>query len=80
MKPARRALHIDVTSDQAGVRLEVRDDGVGIPDPIPHAEGHLGLTLLRTTAVDLGGALDARATGHGTTVTIDLPLRERVPG
>jgi signal transduction histidine kinase len=74
-----KTVDIVVTGDANGARLELRDDGVGIPDPIPHAEGHLGLTLLRTTAVQLGGALDARATDRGTTVTIDVPLRERVP-
>jgi two-component sensor histidine kinase len=40
---------------------------------LPRAEGHLGLTLLRTTTVQLGGSLEARGTDRGTTVTIDLP-------
>jgi signal transduction histidine kinase len=64
---------ITVTSEPTGVRMVVRDDGIGIPDPVPRSEGHLGLTLLRTTAADLGGALHARATDGGTTVLIDLP-------
>jgi two-component system NarL family sensor kinase len=70
-----RATVVDivVTNDAAGVRLVVRDDGIGIPDPLPRAEGHLGLTLLRTTTVQLGGSLEARGTDRGTTVTIDLP-------
>jgi signal transduction histidine kinase len=68
-----KTVEIVVTSNVAGVRLVVRDDGIGIPDPLPRAEGHLGLTLLRTTTVQLGGSLEARGTDRGTTVTIDLP-------
>jgi signal transduction histidine kinase len=69
---------IVVTSDRAGVRLVVRDDGIGIPDPLPRAEGHLGLTLLRTSTVELGGSLEARGSDRGTTVTIDLPAPSRL--
>jgi two-component system NarL family sensor kinase len=70
-----RTVDIVVTSDQDGVRLVVRDDGIGIPDPLPPADGHLGLTLLRTSAVELGGSLAARGSDRGTTVTIDIPAR-----
>jgi two-component system, NarL family, sensor kinase len=75
-----RATTVDiaVTGGAAGVRLVVRDDGIGIPHPAPRAEGHLGLTLLRTTAAELGGVLDARGTDSGTTVTVDLPIRPYV--
>lgn len=66
-------LDIVLTSDAAGVRLVVRDDGIGIPDPLPQTEGHLGLTLLRTSTVELGGSLEARGSDAGTTVTIELP-------
>jgi two-component system NarL family sensor kinase len=66
-----RTVEIAVTSGEDGVRLVVRDDGIGIPDPLPQAEGHLGLSLLRSSAVELGGSLTAR----GTTVTIDIPAR-----
>jgi two-component system, NarL family, sensor kinase len=68
-----RTVDIVVTSDQTGVRLVVRDDGIGIPDPPPRSEGHLGLTLLRTSTVELGGSLEARGSDRGTTVTIELP-------
>jgi signal transduction histidine kinase len=63
------AVDITITSDPTGVRLAVRDDGIGIPDPLPRTAGHLGLTLLRTAAAELGGSLEAA----GTTVTIVLP-------
>jgi two-component system, NarL family, sensor kinase len=73
-----RTLDIVVNSDAAGVRLVVRDDGIGIPDPLPRAEGHLGLTLLRSSTVELGGSLEARGSDRGTTVTIELPAQSHV--
>jgi len=68
------ASSIDITldSDASGVRLVVRDDGVGVTDPLPPAKGHIGLALVREAAADLGGSLHVRG-GNGTTVTITLP-------
>ena len=65
---------IDITldSDAGGVRLVVRDDGVGVTDPLPPVKGHIGLALVREAAADLGGALQVRG-GSGTTVTVTLP-------
>jgi two-component system NarL family sensor kinase len=67
------AVDITIAGDADGARLVVQDDGIGIPDPVPQADGHLGLTLLRTTAAELGGSLDARDTGAGTRITILVP-------
>ena len=68
------ASSIDITldSDAGGVRLVVRDDGVGVPDPLPPAKGHIGLALVREAAADLGGSLQVQG-GSGTTVTVTLP-------
>jgi len=65
---------IDITldSDASGVRLVVRDDGVGVTDPLPPEKGHIGLALVREAAADLGGSLQVRG-GNGTTVTVTLP-------
>ena len=64
-----RARTVDITldSDPAGVRLVVRDDGIGIDRSVRPREGHLGLTLLREAAADLGGSLRVRGDGrhHG---------------
>jgi signal transduction histidine kinase len=67
---------VDITldSDEAGVRLVVRDDGVGIaPGALDRCDGHLGLVLLRDAATDLGGSLTVAGGPGGTTVTVDLP-------
>ena len=66
------SLDITLTSSAEAVRLVVRDDGTGIPDPLPPAKGHVGLALLRDAATDLGGSLDLR-TEDGAVVTIQLP-------
>ncbi len=68
---------VDITlgSDADGIRLVVRDDGVGIAaGALDRSDGHLGLALLRDAAVDLGGSMAVdRWPGGGTVVTIGLP-------
>ena len=54
------------------LRLEVADDGCGLPDD-PHAG--VGLTSMRERATELGGSFElAAAAGGGTVVRVDLPL------
>ena len=68
---------VDITldSDEAGIRLVVRDDGVGIaPGALDRCDGHLGL-LLRDAATDLGGSLIVAGGPVGTVVTVGLPPR-----
>lgn len=68
---------VDITldSDEAGIRLVVRDDGVGIaPGALDRCDGHLGL-LLRDAATDLGGSLTVAGGPVGTVVTVGLPAR-----
>ncbi len=84
-------VHVTVARQPAGVRLEVRDDGIGMsPDVLaragepfyttrPAGGGFgLGLFLVRTFADQWGGQFHLSSTeGAGTTVTLDLPA-ERV--
>jgi signal transduction histidine kinase len=80
---------------QEGVRIEVADRGIGIPeadvgkifDPFftrrPGGSG-LGLAIARNVIEALGGTIAAISTpGEGTVITIDLPNRaihsERLP-
>jgi signal transduction histidine kinase len=68
------SVDITVDSDQAGIRLVVRDDGVGIaPGALDRCDGHLGLVLLRDAAADLGGSLTVVGGPGGTVVTVTLP-------
>lgn len=55
-----------------GVRLEVEDDGIGLPDNPPLG---MGLRSMRERAAELGGSIDiGRRVGRGTHVELWLPL------
>ena len=72
---------VRVTLSKQAVTLAVRDDGTGFDQALwdPWAdEGHFGLLGARERAWMLGGHFQlAAAPGHGTDVTIDLPLSPR---
>jgi len=76
---ASRATVSLAPDERGGLRVEVRDDGVGIPDRrgdhAPHAG--VGLTSMRERATELGGTfgVDALPEG-GTRVQARLPLPE----
>ncbi|MCU1655785.1 MAG: two-component sensor histidine kinase [Pseudonocardiales bacterium] len=74
-----RASHatLRLTGDASVVRLRISDDGIGLPatGTDRHAEGHIGLQLLRDAAADLGGAMRAHSgSAGGSTVELDLPI------
>jgi two-component system NarL family sensor kinase len=57
---------------ESGLRLQVRDDGSGLP--AEHAAG-VGLNSMRERAAELGGSFEvSRADGGGTVVRAHLPL------
>ena len=68
---AAHRVTVSVERDDAGVRLEVTDDGAGFaPDDRERRreEGHVGLSLLEELAARTDGRLDVRsAPGEGTT-------------
>ena len=63
--------------DQAGLRIEIFDDGVGIPKGVTPG---LGLRSIRERAAELGGrARVSRAEGGGTLVSVWLPIVANAP-
>ncbi|WP_198045390.1 sensor histidine kinase [Kitasatospora mediocidica] len=72
---------IDLVTGPNRVRLEIADDGVGIPDHVLHsraAEGHIGLASQRIRISDAGGSMEIRPNSpSGTTVTVTVPLADR---
>jgi signal transduction histidine kinase len=74
-----QARHIDLalTSDRRQIRLEVRDDGVGVGPDVEESSGS-GLRIMRYRAGVIGGTLDIRpGAGGGTLVTCILPRERR---
>jgi two-component system NarL family sensor kinase len=71
------ATHISITLGVTGgmVALEIRDDGVGLPDPgaATSPEGHFGLTLMRDTAAQIGAGLELATGGTGTAWRATVP-------
>jgi signal transduction histidine kinase len=63
---------IALSLEQKGVRIEIRDDGAGLPEATIHG---IGLNSMRERAVELGGSWTIQSTpGHGTRVCAWLPL------
>ena len=70
-----RLTHVALSTDDAWLRLEVADDGVGIPNQAHPRTRGIGFSAMAERAAELGGtcSVDARA-GGGTTVVTELPL------
>lgn len=63
---------VRLAADERTLRVEVRDDGTGIPAA---AVGGVGLRSLRERAAELGGTLDVDPAGDGgTVIRAALPL------
>jgi two-component system, NarL family, sensor histidine kinase UhpB len=80
-----RAAHIDIrleARDGLGVRLSVRDDGVGfdprrLPATAEPGRAGLGLFGMRERATLLHGTLEVHSQpAHGTEIVVQLPLEE----
>jgi signal transduction histidine kinase len=71
-----RAVHVDLATDAGELRLDIRDDGVGIP---PDRRGRgIGLTGIAERVHALGGTVSLRS-GGGTELVVRLPLATRAP-
>jgi signal transduction histidine kinase len=58
---------------EAGTILEILDDGVGVPDPLPPQRG-MGLRIMAHRATMIGGTLTVRrGPAGGTVVTCTVP-------
>ena len=67
-------VHVRLELERGRVKLEVEDDGVGIPEAA-HTTS-LGLIGMRERARRLGGECEVRRRDpHGTLVTVTVPLR-----
>lgn len=69
------ATHAEVRLAQdAGIVLEVRDDGCGFDTAAPVEQRHMGLRNMRSRVASLGGSLEVESVpGEGTLVRVRLP-------
>jgi signal transduction histidine kinase len=72
------SVRVRLALEDGVLSLSVRDDGVGFPvgdgDP---PEGHFGLSIMKSRALEGGGTLSVDSTpGEGTSVSMWLPVEE----
>lgn len=74
--PGGRAGHvwIEARRTEGGMRVEVRDDGAGLPQEEP-SEAGFGRSLVEMVAKQLRGSVRWIGTGAGTRIEIAIPLR-----
>jgi signal transduction histidine kinase/ligand-binding sensor domain-containing protein len=74
-----RAIEVVLAYHAGALRLDVRDDGVGLPDEVVSAGervGHYGLTGMRERAQRIGGVISVISRrGAGTEVLLSIPGR-----
>jgi two-component sensor histidine kinase len=66
-----------VIAEGSRLRVEITDDGVGLPDDFdPLASRSLGLSIVRTLVAEMEGsfALGQNPQGHGTRAVIEISL------
>ena len=74
---AASACRVEIRRDTGGLRIEVSDDGVGMP---PTVAPGLGLRSIRGRAAELGGrARIGRPADGGTQVSVWLPISADAP-
>ncbi len=70
-----RSANVSLTADAEFVTLAVRDDGKGLPTPLP--PGTAGMAGMRERALLVGGMLSvASSPEEGTEVRLTIPINE----
>jgi two-component sensor histidine kinase len=63
---------IDLTTSGDLVRLEISDDGVGLPDDFNSRKGSLGMNLIDTLSDQLEADHNFSSSGNGTTFSMEF--------
>ncbi|OHE75533.1 MAG: hypothetical protein A2413_18315 [Treponema sp. RIFOXYC1_FULL_61_9] len=74
----RGAIALAVKKTANGALLEIRDDGIGLPEgfALP-ADAGLGLTLVHELTGQIGGSFKIGSNGKGTCGTVEFPVAGR---
>lgn len=72
-----RQVRVRVQGDADRLRLDIGDDGIGLPEDVVHGRpGHLGMVGMRERALAIGARLQARARSDGgTLITLTWAVR-----
>ena len=62
---------INLTLENGNLKIEVKDDGIGLPKISRHG---IGLDSMRERAEELGGRLELSSSLHGTRVSAEIPV------
>ncbi len=72
---------VQIWRDSSGVTIKIADEGQGLQEDVSKSDGMkpalpgVGIAGMRERAAQLGGHLDIRSTGRGTTLEAVLPLK-----
>jgi signal transduction histidine kinase len=74
-KATRASVELQRTINE--VRLEITDDGAGMPPGRPRVTGAHGIMSMRQRILGVGGEFDMRSgEGGGTTIVVRVPLEQ----
>lgn len=70
------AIEVTLRYGDADLVVEVKDNGVGLPELVTaegRRPGHWGMVTMRERATEMGGSVSIDTDGNGTTVTLVVP-------
>lgn len=67
---------IKLTESETGIRILIRDDGIGIIEGDMKKSGHMGMQLMKERANRAGGVLEIEQLNQGTAIKCFIPWRD----
>ncbi|AOM83814.1 sensor histidine kinase [Salisediminibacterium beveridgei] len=71
-----RIVVIRFNESESGIRIQIKDDGIGIHQKDLDKQGHMGMQLMRERAHRVGGNLEIERLKQGTAIKCFIPWRD----